>query len=693
MAGANSQIQMTDLDFNNIKNNLKTYLQSQDTLKDYNYEGSALSTILDILAYNTQYNSFYLNQVANEMFLDTAIQRGSVVSQAKVLGYVPKSAIAPSAEVNLTFTGVTDGSLTLPKFTTFMSEAIDGVNYNFVSTDLQTVNVSGGTATFNNVTLKQGIPATVSYTVNSTTNPSYTFEIPETNVDTTTISVIVQKSSTNAASQIYNLASNYLSLNENDAVYFLQESITGTYEIYFGDGLLGKQLTDGNIVSISYIVTQGSTAAGANNFVLMDSVSGYSTYTLTPIVSASQGGGKESIDSIKFQAPKAYAAQSRAVSKNDYITAIQQNSLGYSFDAVNVWGGEENNPPVYGQVFISLKPAGSYNLTSTQKQRIISEVIKPISVLTVTPTIIDPDYTYIRLTVNVVYDTSKTTQTAAQIEAGVKVAIQNFGTTTLNTFNSTFNSYNLLNTIQNYNNSIVTSEYKLQLQKKFLPDLINPTSYTLNFNTSLEANKYNSGTASSPSMLFRDPANLANIIDGVLIEEVPTTTNSIETISVINPGFSYTVAPTVIINGDGTGATAHAVLSGSGAISKIVIDNGGNGYTAAVVTITPADSDSTGQLGSAVANLSGRYGTLRTYYNNSNQVKTILNSNIGSIDYQEGVIILKDFNPYDVNGDLGILAISVKPTSSIVSSSYNKIITIDPYDSNAIVVNVIAKNS
>ena len=693
MAGANSNIQMTDLDFNNIKNSLKTYLQSQDTLKDYNYEGSALSTLLDVLAYNTQYNSYYLNQVANEMFLDTAIQRGSVVSQAKVLGYVPKSAIAPSAEVNLSFTGVTDASLTLPKFTTFMSEAIDGVNYNFVSTDSQTVNVSGGTADFQNVTLKQGIPATVSYTVNSITNPNYTFEIPETNVDTTTISVVVQQSSTNAASQVYTLASNYLTLNENDTVYFLQESITGTYEIYFGDGVLGKLLTDGNIVSISYIVTQGITSAGANNFVLMDSVSGYSTYTLTPVVKASQGGAKESISSIKFQAPKSFAAQGRAVSKNDYITAIQQNILGYSFDAVNVWGGEENNPPVYGQVFISLKPTGAYSLTTTQKQKIISEVIKPISVLTVTPTIVDPDYTYIKLTVNVVYDTTKTTQTAAQIEAGVKAVIQKFGTTTLNTFNSTFNSYDLLNTIQSYNNSIITSEYKLQLQKKFLPNLINATTYNLNFNTPLEANKYNSGTSSSPSLQFRDPSNLANIINGVLIDEVPTTTNSVETISVINPGFGYTSTPTITINGDGTGATALAVLSGSGAISKIVVDNGGNGYTAAIVIITPAAGDSTGQLGSAVANLSGRYGTLRTYYNNTNQIKTIFNSNIGSIDYQKGSIILKDFNPYNVNSDLGIFAITVTPTSSIISSSYNKIITIDPYDPTAIVVNVIAKNT
>lgn len=693
MAGANSQIQMTDLDFNNIKNSLKTYLQSQDTLKDYNYEGSALSTLLDILAYNTQYNSFYLNQVANEMFLDTAIQRGSVVSQAKVLGYVPKSAIAPSAEIDLTFTGVADSSLTLPKFTTFMSEAIDGVNYNFVSADLKTVNVSGGVAEFKNITIKQGIPATVSYTVDSIKNPSYTFEIPETNVDTTTILVMVQESSTNGTSQIYNLASNYLSLTENDAVFFLQESITGTYEIYFGDGVLGKKLNDGNIVRLSYVVTQGSGAAGANNFVLMDSIAGYSTYTLNPVYAATKGGIKESISSVKFQAPKSFAAQGRAVSKNDYITAIQQNSLDIPFDAVNVWGGEENNPPVYGQVFICLKPAGTYNLTTTQKQRIVQEVIKPISVLTVTPTIIDPDYTYIKLNVEVYYDPTKTAQTSSQIESGIKSAIQSFGIKTLNTFNSTFNSYDLLNTIQNYSNSIISSDYKLKLQKKFFPNLVSPTTYNLNFNTTLEANKYNSGTSSAPSMQFKDPTNFATIIDGIYIEEVPSTTNSIESISLINPGFGYTIQPIVTISGDGTGASAHAVLSTGGSISKIVIDNGGNGYTSAIVTITAAEGDSSGQLASAIVNLSGRYGTLRSYYNNTNQVKTIFNSNIGSIDYQDGIVILPSFSPYNVGNELGQLTVTVTPTSSIISSSYNKIITIDPYDPDAIIVNVIAKNS
>ena len=693
MAGANSSIQITDLDFNTIKNNFKNYLRSQDTFKDYNFEGSGMSVLLDVLSYNTQYNAYYLNMVANEMFLDSAVQRSSVISQAKLLNYTAKSAIAPTAEVSVVFNNVTDGSLTLPAGSSFLSSAIDSVNYNFVNSDSYTVNAVNNTVTFPNVKIKQGVIGSYSFSVDLTTNPSQTFEIPNETIDLTTLKVSVQNSTSDTSYEIYNRNTNYLTLSSDSKVYFIQESLKNTYEIYFGDGVLGKKLVDGNIVNITYLSTEGLSGAGANSFVLMDTISGYAATSVNSILQASQGGDKESIDSIKFQAPKAYAAQGRAVSKNDYITAIQQNSLGYSFDAVNVWGGEENNPPVYGQVFISLKPAGTYNLTTTQKQRIISEVIKPISVLTVTPIIVDPDYTYIKLTVNVVYDTTKTTQTAAQIEAGVKAAIRNFGTTTLNTFNSTFNSYDLLTTIQSYNNSIITSEYKLQLQKKFLPNLINPTTYNLNFNTPLEANKYNSGTSSAPSIQFRDPVNLANIIDGVYIEEVPSTTNSVETISVINPGFGYTSTPTVTINGDGTGATAHAVLSGVGAITKIIVDNGGNGYTAALVTITSAAGDSTGQLAAAVPNLSGRYGTLRSYYNNYSQVKTIFDADIGSIDYQEGSIILKAFNPYNVNSDLGILSLTVTPTSSIISSSYNKIITIDPYDPNEIVVNVIAKNS
>lgn len=692
MAGANSNIQVTDLDFNNIKNNLKTYLQSQDILKDYNYEGSALSTLLDILAYNTQYNAYYLNMVANEMFLDSSLLRSSVVSHAKLLNYTPKSAIAPAAIINLTVNQVSSSSLTLPKFTSFMSEAIDGVNYNFVTTDSYTVNVSSNKADFNNVTIKQGIPTTLSFTVDSSSNPSYSFEIPENLVDTTTLSVSVQTSSSNSTSEIYDQASNYLNLTGDSKVYFLQESLTGTYQVYFGDGILGKKLTNGNIVNLTYIVTEGTSAAGANGFVIMDSVAGYSNTSLISVAEATTGGEKESIESIKFQAPKSYASQNRAVSKNDYISAIQKNNLGISFDAINVWGGEENVPPVYGQVFISLKPAGSYSLTSTQKQRIISDSITPISVLTVTPTIVDPDYTYLKLTVNVVYDPTKTSQSSSQIQEGVKSAIQSFGDTTLNTFNSTFNTYDLLNTIQNYSNSIVTSEFNLELQKKILPNLSTPTTYKLYYNSPLQAGRFLTGVNSTPALSYRDPSNLTNTITGIYIEEIPTSTNGVDSISVINPGFGYQSEPTITILGDGTGATAHAVLSG-GSIRNIVIDTPGTGYTSAIATVTPVAGDTTGQLGTVIVNLEGRYGTLRSYYFNSSGVKTIFNTNVGTIDYQEGIITLESFNPLNVDNPLGQLSITATPTTSIISSSYNRIITIDPYDVNSITVNVTAKTT
>jgi len=690
---ANTGINVTNLDFNQIKTSLKSFLQSQDTLKDYNYDGSALSILLDVLAYNTQYNAYYLNQVANELFLDTAIQRASVVSHAKELGYVPKSSIAPAAVINLKVNQVTDSSLTLPKFTNFLSEAIDGVNYNFVTTDSTTVNVSNNIANFNNVTIKQGLPVTYNFTVDSIQNPKYTFVIPDANVDTTTLQVSVSESSSNNNYQIYNHATSYLTLDGKSTVYFLQENVSGLYEVYFGNGVLGKELNDGNIVSLSYVVTNGSSAAGANSFVLMDSIFGYSNTTVYSVGSSSKGGDAESIQSIRFQAPKSYAAQGRAVTKEDYVTAIQENTLGYSFDAVSVWGGQENNPPVYGQIFISLKPSGAYNLTETQKTRLIQDVIKPISVMTVEPTIVDPDYTYIKVNANVYYDPKKTNLTSAQIEESVKTAIYNTASSTLNTFNSTFSSYLFNSTINNVDNSIITNEISIQLQKKFYTILSKPTTYTFYYGTPLQKGMFLSGINSSPSIQFRSTENPLIIIPGVFVEEVPTSTGGVESISILNKGFGYQYTPTVTISGDGSGATAIATINTDGTIKAITVTSSGNNYTSAIATITPASGDTTGKLGAATVTLQGQYGTLRTYYNNTQYVKTVLNSNAGTVDYTNGIVTLNSFGPVQVDNDLGQLTISANPTTTIISSTYNRIITIDPYDPNAVVVNVIAKTT
>ena len=689
MASSNTNVQLTDLDFGSIKNNFIAYLQNQDAFKDYNFEGSSMSVLLDLLAYNTQYNAYYLNMVANEMFLDTALQRSSVVSQAKVLDYTPKSAIAPSAFIKFTGNGITSNTFTLPKFTNFLSEAINGTNYNFVTTDTVTVSTSGGTAVIDNLEIKQGLPASYRFTVDSATNPKYTFEIPDANIDTTSIQVIVQESVSNSFFEIYTPADDYLALNSQSKVYFLQESLSGNYELTFGNGVLGKKLSDGNLVIATYVSTQGTSASGANNFVLMDSVSHLGSYVINPIVKASKGGGKESIDSIKFQAPKSYAAQKRAVTKEDYISLIQKNKLGISFDAINVWGGEENDPPVYGRVFVALKPSGGYSLTQTQKQKLVSDVIRPISVLTVEPTIVEPDYTYIQITANVLYDPKKTTLTANGISTAVTTAINSFAQNTLNTFNSTFSVSDLIGVIQGSNQSIITNEVSIKLQKKIYPSLVDATTYKLYYNVPIKKGNFLSGISSSPALQY---SNGSNVVDSVFLEEIPAATQGVESISVLNPGYNYENTPIVTIYGDGTGATAEAVLN-NGSITAINVTNAGSNYTTAYAVITTATKADQGQLGAAVVNLQGRYGTLRLYRIDGVNGKVIVNSNIGTVDYTNGIVTLTSFNPYQIDDPLGQFTVSVNPTTTIVSSSYNRIITVDPYDANAVIVNVTAKTS
>lgn len=688
MASANTGLQITELDFSSIKSGLKSFLQQQDTFKDYNFDGSALSVLLDLLSYNTQYNAYYLNMVANELFLDSSVQRSSVVSHAKLLNYVPQSAAAPKATINLRVNQVSDATLTVPKFTRFISEAIDSVNYTFVTTDDVTVPVTANTAVFNDLEIAQGIPASFSYTIDNASNPKQIFTLPDGNIDTTTLKVTVQDSVSNLSSTTFIQSSDYINLQPTSKVYFLQEGMDGNYQIYFGDGILGYKLNDGNIVNVSYITTDGTLSSGANSFVLMSSISGYGNTSIQSITAASLGKDKETIDSIKFTAPKAYAAQGRAVTKEDYVYLIQNNSTNLPIDSVSVWGGEENNPPVYGQLFCAVKPSGGYTLTESQKQRLVTEVIKPISVLTVVPTIVDPDYTYIKLDTTVLYDSKKTTYTAGQIKQLVINSITNFGKNTLNTFNSTFKMPELITTIQSADLSIITNDSSVRLQKKFYPSLTTKATYTFDFGVSLQRNYFNAGLTSSPAFSVRDINSNNTIRTGVYFEEVPTVVGGIASVNIMNQGFGYTKVPKVTIEGDGKDATGYAVLVGS-RVNSIVITNPGYNYTQAIVKITPADGDSSGSLAYGVAVLEGSIGTLRTYYYQNNS-KVILNAKAGTIDYINGKVILTDFAPISVDNDLGQFVITVTPESNIISSTYNKIVALDEFDPESITVTVNA---
>lgn len=688
MATANSGLQITNLDFGSIKSSLRTFLEQQDTLKDYNFEGSALSVLIDLLAYNTQYNAYYLNMVANEMFLDSAVQRNSVVSHAKMLNYIPHSAAAPKATIDLRVNQVTTASLTIPKFTRFLSESVDGTNYTFVTTDSKTGIASANTVTFTGLEIAQGIPTSYAFTVNTSTNPKLVFAIPDSDIDTSTLTVSVQESSTNVTSEIYNLATDYIKLAPTSQVYFLQEGRDGKYELYFGDGILGQSPVNGNIVNISYITTNGTLSQGANSFTLMEAVGGFSNTVITSVIAATRGSEKETIDSIKYTAPKAYAAQGRAVTKEDYIYLIQNNNTNIPVESVSVWGGEENDPPVYGKLFCAVKPSGGYTLSPTQKQKLIADVIKPISVVTVTPEIIDPDYNYIRVATNVLYDAKKTTFSSTQIQQLVDDAVRQFGNTTLNTFNSILKMPDLISTIQSANPSIITNDTTIRVQKKFYPSLTSKTTYELDFGFPIKRNYFNAGVTSYPGVTMPDTTAVGSLRSGVFFEEVPTIVGGVASVSITNQGFNYSKVPTVTIQGDGSGATAYAVMAATRVIN-IVVSNPGINYTQATVTITPDPTDKTGGLATAVPVLEGSLGTLRTYYY-SNNSKTILNGNAGTVDYYKGKITLTNFNPVSIDNDLGQFIISAVPDSTIVESTFNKLITIDDYDSDAVVVTVNA---
>jgi hypothetical protein len=521
------------------------------------------------------------------------------------------------------------------------------------------------------------------------TNPKQIFQIPDTNIDTSTLLVTVQESSSNNTFETYTLETDYISLTPTSKVYFLQEGMDGNYEIYFGDNILGKSLVHNNVVNITYITTNGTSAFGANSFTLSQTISGFANTVTQAVTPASNGSDRETIDSIKYAAPKSFAAQGRAVTKEDYIYLIQNNTGNFPVDSVSVWGGEENDPPVYGQLFCAIKPSGGFTLTPTQKERIIDEVIKPISVMTVVPTIVDPDYTYVTIDTKVLYNPKRTTLNAGQLKEAVLSSIRTFGGTTLNTFNSTFNSPALITTIQSTNLAIITNESDVRVQKKFYPTLNAKTTYTLNFGTKIKRNYFNSGVKSYPDFSVTDVNAPNNIRRGVFFEEVPTTSGGVATINVLNQGFGYTKAPTVTITGDGSGAEAYAVLT-AGRVTNIVVTNPGFNYTQAIVTITNAGGDTTGALAFASAVLEGSLGSLRTYYYNNN-VKVILNPNAGTIDYAKGVVTLVDFAPIDINNDLGLFTITAVPDSTIISSSFNRIVALDDFDPDAVKVTIIAQ--
>ena len=344
------RINVTDLDFDGIKNNLKTFLKQQDQLTDYDFEGSTMSTLLDVLAYNTHYNAVYANVLANEMFLDSADLRNSIVSHAKHVGYTPRSATAPVAFLNVTVNNATGSTLTAARGTTFTT-TVDGTSYNYVVRDATTITPTDGVYTFSSLPVYEGTLIDNKYTVD-TTNADQRFLIQNDLADTTSLKVTVQNSSSDSTTSTYTLATDLADITSTSKIYYLEGAEDNQYEVKFGDGILGAALSTGNIVTLSYIVTNAEESNGASSFSLSGTLGGFSNVTITTATNSANGAQPETPDSIRFNAPKQYASQNRTVTTNDYASKVKQ--IYTNAQSVQVWGGEDNSTPVYGRVYISI---------------------------------------------------------------------------------------------------------------------------------------------------------------------------------------------------------------------------------------------------------------------------------------------------------------------------------------------------
>lgn len=476
----NKKLEVTDLDFDTIKTNLKKFLRQQDQFTDYDFEGSTISSLLDVLAYNTHYNGVYANVLANEMFLDSADMRNSIVSHAKHVGYTPRSATAPYADVDLVVNNATGATLTAAQGTTFTS-TVDGVSYNYIVKEDTTTTPVDGVYTFKNLNLYEGTLVTNKYTVN-TTDANQRFLIKNDMADTTTLLVKVQNSSTDTTTTTYALSTDLANVSSTSAVYFLEGAEDEQYEVVFGDGVLGKALSTGNIVSLTYIVTNGSDSNGASSFALSGNVGGFTDVSLTVNTNSVNGADPESPASIRFNAPKQYATQNRAVTAKDYESKVK--SIYSNAKSVQVWGGEDNETPVYGRVYISINPVAGATLTEATKSDIITQ-LKDFNVASITPVIEDPETTFIQPTVTIRYDAKSTTNTAASIKSLVQTAITNFNTDNLQEFDQVFRHSKFIETVNKADDSILSNITTLKLHKAFTATVSSSTTYTISFNNAL----------------------------------------------------------------------------------------------------------------------------------------------------------------------------------------------------------------
>jgi hypothetical protein len=478
----NNDLIVAGLDFDVIRANLRNYIASKPEFSDYDFADSALGTLLDLLAYNTYYNAFYANMTLNESFIDTAQRYDSVVSHAKSLGYLPTSAKSAAANVQLIFTistaNATFRSIVVPKNTKFTT-VVNGTSYQFVTPQTYTIsaNSSGGFADY--ITIVEGNPLTHRFLYDRSSNTS--FVLPNRNVDTSSITVAVTQGGN---TQTYTLADDINKIDANSNIYFIEADRDQKFKVAFADGIIANQPATSSVIGISYRVCNGSKPNGANTFTLVDTtVGGQTGINVIPIGRAGGGAEIEGIESIRFNAPRAYETQNRSVTAQDYKNILLRDNPDIS--AISVWGGEENDPPIYGKVFVCAKPNEGTTFSLNRKAEIKANIRK-YNVQSIDIEVVDPTYLYIVPFINVRYDKRNTTKTPGELASLVAARVISFENEYLSRFENSFRYSRFLDYIDGSDDSIVTSESEIRLRKTFQPSTTTAGSYTIKFNNGIQ---------------------------------------------------------------------------------------------------------------------------------------------------------------------------------------------------------------
>jgi|APSaa5957512535_1039671.scaffolds.fasta_scaffold11704_2 hypothetical protein len=481
MATANSALQVTELDFGNIRASLKTFMAAQSNFADYDFDGSNISTLLDILAYNTHYNAYYTNMVANESFLKSAQLRNNVIERAQELGYTPSSAAGAIAEVTITIVPTdSPDSISIP-VNTQMTTVVDDITLTFTTSSGTLITKSGAnTYVATGVTIAEGYPLTHTYTVDTGSPVEYV--IPNKNVDTTRIGITVKPSAGSSTITTYTLADDITQLTGESTVYFLEETDDEQFRIYFGDDILGVSLSDGNQVIIDYHVCNTTQGNGASSFTNLSAIAGYSDVTIATTTSAAGGRELETVAAVKFNAPLYYERQNRVVTQGDYERVIMAENA--DFTSVNVWGGEDNDPPIYGRVYLAVNPSVGTIISDTRKEILVAS-LKTRNVMSIDPIVVDAEFLYVIPTVEIRWNPDLTTKNAGTIESEVAASIATYQTDTLDDFGNKFRFSAFSTVIDATDNSIRGNLSSVKMMMEITPTVSVATSYTIQFKNAI----------------------------------------------------------------------------------------------------------------------------------------------------------------------------------------------------------------